>query len=224
MSFKRHLVTAFLLGPLLAQLVGRWMGWLESNGYGSVSAKASACWEQIGLRDLDVIQKSVWCQEEYGMMGREEAKRVIGGRRGRGMYIEDLAGACIQLDLEFGGVCRVVGEVDEEWDVDRVENEGRNRYVFLFFSVIRFFGGVFGERERLLRIGLIVMMTDFRHSERAHMRWIFEECHARFGVEMQMIWKKGVRSLFSSSLLFPSSPPAPHPFTLDKSDCVDDIL
>jgi hypothetical protein len=91
-SFKRHLFIVLVFAPILAQVVGRAMGWIESTGSSEVEFSA-ACYDQLDAQDLNVLAKGVYCEYKHGI-SRGEAERRIGKRRQWMEFVEHLARVC----------------------------------------------------------------------------------------------------------------------------------
>ncbi|EPE33773.1 hypothetical protein GLAREA_06786 [Glarea lozoyensis ATCC 20868] len=154
-TFKRHVLSAVVIAPLLAGLVGQWMG----MGSGGVE-RAMACYEQAAdLGDRAVIGKGVYCGWRFGV-SRGQAERGVGVGRERGTYAVEMARVC------YEGL-RDVGE---------------------------FVGGI----EGVCYMGPPSSRTDefnleeSRNSEHEYLRRAFEECYARFGLEVMMEWRDGM--------------------------------
>ena len=119
MSVKRHLFTAIILAPALAQLLGRGKGWLVDELSDPVVWTA-ACYDQLDARDENVLMKSLFCGLKYGI-SRGVVERNIGGRRERVSYVEMLAKVCQEglRDMGYGrgmdGVCWIGGVGLDEW-------------------------------------------------------------------------------------------------------------
>jgi hypothetical protein len=118
MSIKRHVFTAIVLAPALAQVVGRGKGWLVDED-ADPAVWTAACYDQLDARDSTVVMKSAFCEHRYGL-SREKVGRYIGRRRERVSYVEMLARVCQEglRDLGFTtgmeGVCWV-GKGGDEW-------------------------------------------------------------------------------------------------------------
>ncbi|KAE9364493.1 hypothetical protein N431DRAFT_447668 [Stipitochalara longipes BDJ] len=127
MSFKRHVFTALILAPLLAQIVGRWKGWLVNEDDDPVVWTA-ACYDQLDARDPSVILKSAFCELRHGL-SRSKVEKWIGGRRERVYYVETLAKVCQEglRDMGYsegleGGMCWI-GKQDEWSEGEASERE-----------------------------------------------------------------------------------------------------
>jgi hypothetical protein len=129
MSIKRHVFTAIILAPALAQVVGRSKGWFVDEDADPVVWTA-ACYDQLDARDENVLMKSAFCGLRYGI-SRERVERYIGRRRERVSYVEVLARACQEglRDMGYGrgmeGVCWIGsgGGLDEWSEGDASERE-----------------------------------------------------------------------------------------------------
>lgn len=99
-SLKRHLLTVVVLAPLLAQLIGRGAGWIESPERATKLEWTSACFEQLYARDSNVLFQGVWCEYQHGIT-REEVESSIGNRRRKAEYVESLARVCIEGLRDF---------------------------------------------------------------------------------------------------------------------------
>ncbi|KAG9236540.1 hypothetical protein BJ875DRAFT_222684 [Amylocarpus encephaloides] len=100
-TLQRHLLTAILFAPILAQVTGRWLGMIEGRGQSAKVMGASACYEQLDLRDVDVIAKSAWCAKYFGYKQHQVDIRMR-ARRGRTEYVEYLAEVCVKGLLQIG--------------------------------------------------------------------------------------------------------------------------
>jgi hypothetical protein len=126
-SLKRHVLTAFILAPLLSQVIGRWKGWLVSYGNDPVVWTA-ACYDQLDAQDPSVILKSAFCGLKYGI-NRSKVEWWIGRRREQIGYVEILSKVCQEAlrDMGYsqgleGGVCWI-GAWDEWSEGDASERE-----------------------------------------------------------------------------------------------------
>jgi hypothetical protein len=127
MTIKRHVFTALILAPLLAQVVGRWKGWLVNENDDPIVWTA-ACYDQLDARDPTVILKSAFCGLRYDK-SRRQVEKWIGRRRERAEYVEMLAEVCQEglRDMGYsegleGGVCWI-GKVDEWNEGEASERE-----------------------------------------------------------------------------------------------------
>ncbi|CAG8957161.1 hypothetical protein HYFRA_00009362 [Hymenoscyphus fraxineus] len=130
-----HLLTT-LLSPLLAHTLS------HPAPPSQETTHATACREQISLKDPTALRKTGYCTRKYGM-GRQEAGRGMGGMRWRYEYANILGTVCISggfLDWEMervgagagaGGVCWMGARREGE------EEEGRNSKRMWMRSVMR---------------------------------------------------------------------------------------
>ncbi|TVY45336.1 hypothetical protein LOCC1_G004876 [Lachnellula occidentalis] len=123
-SFKRHLLIVLILAPILAQVIGRWGGWIE-NGSGEVETSA-ACYDQLDASDVNVLVKGVYCEYRFGLT-RSAAERRIGKRRGRMEFVEYLARVCNEAlrDMDHWTGYEPVCWMGHGGGLERV-GEGRN--------------------------------------------------------------------------------------------------
>ncbi|KAH6664431.1 hypothetical protein B0J14DRAFT_245808 [Halenospora varia] len=147
------------------------MGWLESPTHAENVLFAHACYSQLQPSHPHVLTAGLWCEYKTGLQ-RKEAEEQIGIRRKRLEYVEFLAKACQEglrdiehFDSATSGVCWVGGR---EWS----EEEGFARGIDRKLD---------GGKTRLRK-------GESRNGEREYLRRAFEECHARFGVEVWIEW------------------------------------
>ncbi|RDL40928.1 uncharacterized protein BP5553_00907 [Venustampulla echinocandica] len=124
-TFRRHLVTAIFIAPLLAQITGHSLG-LIGNPYKLKVVAAAACYDQLDAADATVLTKGLFCEVKYGI-SRGEAERRAGTLKTGLGYVELLAINCLSMwDIDHfeGGVRGVCWMGMEREDVG--EGEGRN--------------------------------------------------------------------------------------------------
>jgi hypothetical protein len=131
MSIKRHVFTAIILAPFLAQVVGRSKGWLVNEDKDPIVWTA-ACYDQLDAQDPNVLVKAAFCGLRHGKT-RSRVEKLIGRRRERFGYVEVLAMVCqeglrdMEHSIGLDGVCWI-GKVedDDEW----MEGEASQREWF----------------------------------------------------------------------------------------------
>ncbi|KAF4633277.1 hypothetical protein G7Y89_g4852 [Cudoniella acicularis] len=151
-TFTRHVLTAILFAPLLAQITGRGLGWIISPE-NDKAPFAAACYDQLSLENENVLMAGAWCEYKTGLT-RGQTEAQIGGRRKKLMYVAELGRTCAEglRDIEHfvgldGGIC---------WMGERTGSE----------------------------LGL--RKGEVRNGEKEHLRRAMEECHRRFGYEMEI--------------------------------------
>lgn len=172
-SFRRHVLSGIVFAPILAWVGGRSMGYLESPTHAENILFAHACYSQLTpvASHPNALIAVLWCEYKTGLT-YVDAMSQIGIRRKKLEYVEYLAKACQEglrdiehFDSATGGVCWVGRR---EWSKEEGFAQGISRKVD-------------GGKTRLRK-------GESRNGEREYLRRAFEECHARFGVEVRIEW------------------------------------